>query len=81
MTDKKDNERKGSKPEIVTLETKVLSGHKHLFNKLCEEKMLMEGKEASSVVARMIYKEACEIFGEEKTMRIINNYYFGSSPQ
>ena len=65
----------------VSLEIEVLSQFKHLFNKICEEKMLMEGEEAGSVIARMIYKESCEVFGERKTDKLMDDYFLGISPK
>lgn len=77
MPDKSKKRYNPRKAEAVTVTIEgVSTGHRHLFNKICEEKRLDE-IDVGRVFSWMVWKEACEVFGEEKAGKIKLNYYLG----
>ncbi len=67
--------------EEVTLTIEgVLNGHRHLFNKLCEERRVTEGKTPAEVLAWMLWVEADRVFGHDKAQQIYNDYWWSNDP-
>jgi|GEM_PF-5641116 len=65
------------RPVTVTIHD-ALSGHRHLFNKICEEKRITEGLTKGDVFNRMVWDEATRLFGLQKTKQIFNDYWLGN---
>lgn len=71
----------GRSPEGVTLEIEdVSNANRHLFNKLCEEKRITEGKTPSQVFGLMLWQEAYRVFGVKRTKQIHNDFWKGNEP-
>lgn len=76
MGDKSDEIGNPLEEVSVTVD-RVSSGHRHLFNMLCEEKRIETGRNPGRIFMRLVWDEAERVFGSEKAGKILNDYYHG----